>query len=202
MARMAILQTELTDETIHPDELAGIPGKHEAKYGENIVRGAEWIGFNGTEPFTGGYANFGRSIGLNTQSGRLHVGNIQDEAPLEYRLEDLVSWEWSRLRYTDKIGSRNPMIMELERLARENIGRIELIDVENDGTPNSMSAGDKGEFERWRTKYLTAVEQSKTGKPRIEEFYKRNMEEGRYLSPRQLRILFGERIDALMRRAS
>ncbi len=193
MARMAILHTELTDASIHPDELARIPGNHEAKYGENIVRDAEWIGFNGTEPFVGGYPNFGRSIGLNTQSGRLHVGDIQYEAPLERRLERPLSG-WPRVIPE----GRSPVIMELERLARERIGTIELIDVENDGTPNCVYPCDTEEFERWRTQYMTEVERSRTGKPRIEGFYRESRKEGKYLSPRQLRLLFGERIHALM----
>lgn len=196
---MAILQTELTDETIHPDELARIPEVGASEPDRTLVRRAEWIGFNGTEPFTGGYPHFGRSIGLNTQSGRLHIGNIQDEAPLEKRLED-PSHGWSQIRYTDKVEGRNPMIMELERLAREHIGAIELVDVENDGTPNCLYPRDREEFEKWRAQYMSAVERSRTGKPRIEDFYRESRKEERYLSPRQLRILFGERIDSIMRR--
>lgn len=201
---MAIIQTELTREAIHPDELARIPeGGVPRESSVPMLRKGDWIGFNGDEPFLGGHANFGRSIGLNVQTGTLHVGNIQfPEAPLRKRLGDDQDYH-PPLGHEGRITNRNPIIMELERLAHNQIGAIELVDMENDGTPNGMYDTDKQEFDAWKVQYLAAVAASKTGKPRIEAFYHQNRKKEEQLlssvSMSDLRIIFGDRIHEIMR---
>ena len=197
MARMAIIQTELTRDTIPPEELVRIP-EGEVR-NQTLIHKGDWIGFDLEVPREFGYVNFGRSRGLNVKTGELHIGNIQVESRLERRLEE-DSRDFSRPQTrSGQVYGRAPIIMELERLAREQIGTMELLDVYNDYDPKNKTSSDIEAFETWKAQYLAAVTASKTGKPRIEHFYRHNRQRGdRMLMPSVLRTFFGERIHTMM----
>lgn len=147
----------------------------------------------------GGTIDFGRSAGLNVETGELRIGNLQLESPLERKLE-FQPLDWPGVAY-GKALARNPIIMELERLARASIGNLELIDVENDGYAKYRTQRDIDAFAEWQAKYQDAVRQSQHGKPRIEKFYRDNLPGAPIWYPRasEMRVLFGNRIHSLLR---
>lgn len=197
MARTAVLQTNFREEQLAPIE-PEIDQAHQI----DRTRKPGWVDFGDGYGCRDPIDSRGTNLDLGT--GRLFVGDIQDERPVD----EAITGEHLFMRDSS---IRLSILFELERLFAVPLAQLELLEVYAD---RELMRSNHAYVERQKVavaaaaeSYQTAFKITRFGKPVIENDYRERSEMeartrarwGDRISPQNFRLIYGPRILALLR---
>lgn len=205
MVMTAEFETCLTEESLSQDGSDLVKKIHEDR-SRGLAHEEGWILFKGLRRR---YAdpNFARHAGLELNTGRLFVGNVQDESPAIQELSDPVLAEFEDGAIAN---IRASVFFELERLF-DRPAQLQLLGFYTDGkSMEFLPQGEQGKVADWVTRYRGRVERSLLQRPVIEDDFTTQASLNRSFreragcdrhSPRILSMLYGERLYAELKMA-